>query len=237
MPDNHRLIIMSNPAPGKDAEFNAWYDAHVPHVLTVAGIDAAQRLRFSADQFPPEVIPPSKHAYIAIYEVSRPPAEIIPILLDPEFAEGLPDAFDHATERAWWYTAIGERVGPPVADPAHRLLVFTNPATPELDRELNEWYDEHLHEVLGLDAGVVNAQRFRLSEDQFPATVMPPSEHRYLAIYDTNVEPAVTAGTLAAAMEGYEHPHALDLNTLRDWMFSAVAPRALAGASAAATHA
>ena len=233
MSESHRLIIMSNAAPGKDAEFNEWYDAHVPHVLTVPGIDAAHRLRFSADQFPAEVIPPSEHAYIAIYEVSRPPAEIIPILLDPEFAEGLPDAFDHASERAWWYTAIGELVGPPVEDPAHRLLVFSNPASPELDGELNAWYDEHLHEVLGLEAGVVNAQRFRLGDEQFPAAIMPPSEHRYLAIYDTDVAPAITCGTLAAAMDGYEHPRALDLSTLRDWMFSAVASRQLAGAGVA----
>jgi hypothetical protein len=222
---DHRLLVLSNAAPGRDAEFNAWYDAHVPHVLEVPGIDTAQRFRFSADQFPSSVMPPSPHTYVSVYEVSRDPAEIIPALVSPEFAEGLPDAFDTASERAWWYTAVGERVGSAVDDPQHKLLVFSNPAAEALDRELNAWYDHHLHDVLALDAGVVNAQRFRLSEQQFPESVMPPSEHRYLAVYDTDVAPAKTCATLAAAMEGYEHPHSLDLETLRDWMFSRLGAR------------
>jgi hypothetical protein len=222
---DHRLLVLSNAAPGRDAEFNAWYDAHVPHVLEVPGIDAAHRLRFSADQFPADVMPASPHTYISIYEVSSDPASIIEALLAPQFAEGLPDAFDTASERAWWYTAVGERVGPAVEDPDNKLLVFSNPATEALDGELNAWYDHHLHDVLAIDAGVVNAQRFRFSDQQFPESVMPPSEHRYLAIYDTNVPPAKTAGTLAAAMVGYEHPHALDGVTLRDWMFSPLGAR------------
>jgi hypothetical protein len=97
---DHRLLVLSNAAPGRDEEFNTWYDAHVPHVLEVPGIDAAHRLRFSADQFPADVMPPSPHTYISIYEVSRDPADIITALLAPEFAEGLPDAFDTASERA-----------------------------------------------------------------------------------------------------------------------------------------
>ena len=49
-----------------------------------------------------------------------------------------------------------------------------------------------------------------------------------------------TCGTLAAAMDGYEHPHALDLESLRDWMFTAVGSRRVAavgaGAAASAHH-
>jgi hypothetical protein len=235
--NHHLLLILSNPTAGKDDEFNAWYDEHLDHVLEVPGIETAQRFRFSDDQFPADVIPPSRHAYLTIYEVSLPPSQVMPALLDPSLAEGLPDAFDHESERAWWYTVAGDRVGPAVEQPSHKLVVFSNPASPALDGELNEWYDEHLHEVIGLDAGVVNAQRFRLSDEQFPAAVTPPSEHRYLALYDTNVSPAKTCGTLAAAMDGYEHPHALDLESLRDWMFTAVGSRRVAavGAGAAAS--
>src|ERR1700736_6102877 len=93
--NQHRLLILSNAVAGRDEEFNAWYDEHLDHVLAVEGIEAAQRFRFSDDQFPPDVIPPSRHAYLTIYEVSLPPAQVIPALLDPQLAEGLPDAFDH----------------------------------------------------------------------------------------------------------------------------------------------
>ena len=54
---------------------------------------------------------------------------------------------------------------------------------------------------------------------------MPPSSHRYLALYDTVVPPSETATTLATAMASYEHPHALDKASLRDWMFTAISSR------------
>jgi hypothetical protein len=221
----HRLLILSNPKPGRDDEFNAWYDEHLEHILAVPGFEAAQRFKFSADQFPPDVIPPSRHEYLTIYEVSLPPEEASKPLLTPEFSN-VPDAFDRETERAYWYSAAGELQGAVIDDPEQMLVVFSNPRSEELEAELNAWYDAHLHEVIGIGAGVVNAQRFRLSDVQFPADVMPPSEHRYLALYDTDTPPAHTASTLARAMADYEHPRALDPGTLRDWMFTAVGARA-----------
>ena len=154
----HRLLVLSNAVTGRDDEFNEWYDEHLDHVLAVPGIEAAQRFRFSDGQFPPDVIPPSKHRYLTIYEVSRSPSAVIPALLDPRLADSLPEAFDRETERAWWYSMVGEREGTAVESPAHKLAVFSNPTTPELDVALNEWYDEHLGAVIATPgAGVVNA--------------------------------------------------------------------------------
>lgn len=221
---SHRLLVLSNPAPGKEREYNAWYEEHMDLVLTVPGIDAAQRFRFSDDQFPADLIPPSDHRFLAIYEVSADPAAVIEALMAPEMAD-VPEVFDRASERAWWYTAIGDIAGAPQENPATKLAVFSNPASLELDGELNQWYDNHLADVLAIGAGAVSAQRFRLSDQQFPAEATPPSSHRYLALYDTAVPEAQTCDTLAAAMVQHEHPRALDGGSLRDWMYTAVSPR------------
>jgi hypothetical protein len=49
---SHRTLVFSNPADGRDADYNAWYDDHhVPEVLDhVPGYVAAQRYRCSEHQ-------------------------------------------------------------------------------------------------------------------------------------------------------------------------------------------
>jgi hypothetical protein len=220
----HRLVVLSNPMPGKRDEYEEWYEGHLEQVLTVPGIDAAQRFRLSDDQFPAGLIPPSDHQFLTIYEVSGDPAIVGDALLQPDMSE-VPDVFDHASERAWWYTAAGEILGDPIEAPRTKLVVFSNSASEELDAELNDWYDAHLSGVIAIGAGVVSAQRFRASTYQFPPERMPSPTHRYLAIYDTDSSEAHTCNTLGDAMQKYDHPHALDVATLRDWMWTAASDR------------
>jgi len=58
-------VVLSNPAPGREDEFNAWYtDRHLRDVLDVPGYLAAQRFRtVQADGAAPA------WAYAALYEV------------------------------------------------------------------------------------------------------------------------------------------------------------------------
>lgn len=67
------------------------------------------------------------------------------------------------------------------------MLVFTNPVVDRED-EFNEWYDTtHVPDVLAVP-GVVAAQRYTLAEVRTSelgdlAAILPPPEHRYLALY------------------------------------------------------
>jgi hypothetical protein len=45
------FFVLSNPVAGREAEYNEWYDTtHLPDVLKVPGIVAAQRFRALEDQ-------------------------------------------------------------------------------------------------------------------------------------------------------------------------------------------
>lgn len=61
----HRYVVFTNPAPGRENEFNRWYDeVHLGEVLTVPGFTAASRYRVMPDgEEKPEF------AYLAIYEI------------------------------------------------------------------------------------------------------------------------------------------------------------------------
>ena len=44
----HHLLAFTNPVPGREAEFERWYDEHhVPDMLAVPGVMTAQRFRLS----------------------------------------------------------------------------------------------------------------------------------------------------------------------------------------------
>jgi hypothetical protein len=65
----HVFLVFSNPVPGKEEEFNSWYDnIHIHEALTSPGFVGAQRYRISDDQVMPaaaEKLP----RYLTVYEV------------------------------------------------------------------------------------------------------------------------------------------------------------------------
>lgn len=76
MADPNLFLVFSNPVSGREAEFNAWYDAvHVPEVLAVPGVVAARRYEVAPMETPelegaPPPEPPA-HGYLAVYELDR----------------------------------------------------------------------------------------------------------------------------------------------------------------------
>jgi hypothetical protein len=58
----------SNPKPGREDEYNDWYtNEHLPDVVSIPGYVAGQRFQLSSYQRPH--LPPSRHRYMAIYEI------------------------------------------------------------------------------------------------------------------------------------------------------------------------
>ena len=92
MDAQHIFIALTNPAPGREAEFNQFYDdIHVPDVLGSQGWVAAQRYRLSSEQRPDQSPP---WMYLAVYEVTCPEGEILaPLKLRPDVGpQGRPAA-------------------------------------------------------------------------------------------------------------------------------------------------
>ena len=63
---NTLFIVRSNAAPGREADYNQWYnDVHLKEVLEIEGSQSAQRFELSSAQ----VQPVQSHGFLAIYEI------------------------------------------------------------------------------------------------------------------------------------------------------------------------
>lgn len=59
-----KLVALTTPLPGKEAEFNDWYqNTHLPEILSVAGFVGAQRFQLVA-----KMMGADENQYLAIYD-------------------------------------------------------------------------------------------------------------------------------------------------------------------------
>jgi hypothetical protein len=69
-------MVFTEPIPGREDEFNDWYEReHIPDVLRVKGIVAATRYEMNPLMPRSEAFPPAR--YLAIYELDGDPGEIL----------------------------------------------------------------------------------------------------------------------------------------------------------------
>jgi hypothetical protein len=101
----HLLMVFSNPAEGKEDEYNTWYDdVHLGEVLQVPGIERAQR--FAVADLMPGV---TDHKYVAIYELSvDDPADVMKALGDAVPGMRMSDAFDAKTAKTSIVSAVSD---------------------------------------------------------------------------------------------------------------------------------
>jgi hypothetical protein len=72
-----------------------------------------------------------------------------------------------------------------------KLIVFNEPASPEVEAEYNSWYDgDHVPHILEHVPAITGAQRFRIA----PGQDLPlPGAPRYLAVYDIEADNVMEA--------------------------------------------
>src|SRR6266542_6837029 len=102
------MFVMSDPIAGREDEFNDWYENHLPEVVKVPGIAAAQR--FEAIPNMQGNVPPQR--YIAVYELDTDdPAEALENLSKARdaLASDMTPAFDLSTVQSYAYRAVGPR--------------------------------------------------------------------------------------------------------------------------------
>ena len=113
-----------------------------------------------------------------------------------------------------------------IAAMTNLMVVLTN-AVAGRDDELNEWYDnEHIPQVLALP-GFVSAQRFRLGDGQVGPELSPQGHHRYLALYEIEIDPAEALRVLGEEVDSGRMgvSPALDLSSTAQWTFEPIGPR------------
>ena len=109
------IIVLSNPVPGHEDEFNEWYThTHLGEVLAVEGYVAAQRFRISDPQVAPNAKSP--YQYLTIYEVET--ADLAKFKAHVNATQGerpLSEFIDRPSLAAWTFTPVTERVLAPTA--------------------------------------------------------------------------------------------------------------------------
>jgi len=74
--EKHLHIVFAQPPDGiSDEEFNRWYDAHVPEILSVPSFRSCRR--YALDPVVTDDTAPRGFRYLAVYEVEGDPAAAV----------------------------------------------------------------------------------------------------------------------------------------------------------------
>jgi len=75
MPKKYTFLAFTNPAPGKEDEYNAWYEEHhLKDVINCPGFVSARRFRLATTQFQFNTVAPA-YRYLALYEIETDDVE------------------------------------------------------------------------------------------------------------------------------------------------------------------
>lgn len=62
----YRMLVLSNPIPGREAEYNDWYqNVHLADIVALPGFQSAQRFQLSRNM----MVGGDAYMYMAIYEI------------------------------------------------------------------------------------------------------------------------------------------------------------------------
>lgn len=106
-----RLIALTTPLPGREQEFNDWYDnVHLPELVNMFNMDGAQRFQLVA-----KLMGADTNQYLAIYEFEADdPAAMLATMGEAAQAGKMTmsDAQDMGTTYTALFSELGERVVP-----------------------------------------------------------------------------------------------------------------------------
>ena len=102
-----RYIMFLNPVPGREAEFNTWYEhVHLPDIAATGCFRSGERF----EVMPSRHTPQAEHRYASIYEVDGSDPEAALGKLVESFESGrmrMSDAMDMASSRPVLLRSMG----------------------------------------------------------------------------------------------------------------------------------
>lgn len=103
------MLILSRPTPGRDAQYNQWYDeVHLGEMLALKGFKCAQRFRHARTLGERDSYP-----YAAIYDIETDDIDAVVQDIYREAGSGRL-LIDEALDRQSVYAAVYEELGPVV---------------------------------------------------------------------------------------------------------------------------
>jgi hypothetical protein len=100
----YRFVVLSNPVPGREDEFNEWYDQHhLREILAIPGIKSGQRFHRSDAQ----VSPSHPYEYLAVYEIETDDIAAVIAGLSDSSGRVRSDAIDMGSTAVWIFDEMG----------------------------------------------------------------------------------------------------------------------------------
>jgi hypothetical protein len=203
--DKYVFLVFANPIPGREAQFNDWYqNVHLGDLVQLEGWDGAQRFRLEVDVQPRPTAAGYQRGYLIVWDqqgAGKPPPRSL--IGDAnrggkarrgEVLDFTPGAIFQPT-----YHVLGPRIRRPDGQRAfmpaagdnktprpdrYVMLEFTDPAPGEGDAAFEAAIDRRIQAVLGLP-GWMAAQRLRFEPvEGGPPNAPPTVSPRFLTVWE-----------------------------------------------------
>ena len=184
----YTMLIFSDPVPGREDEYNEWYDKrHLPDLVAVPGFVRARRLKLAPVQLHQS---PPLHHYLAFFEISTDNLPAVFAEVDRRRNSGvtvMSDAFDLKATVGRAYRMLDDLQMAPGLLPLSAAqdaedgfhIVFNAPKA-GMDAAFNAWYEyHHLPDMLSIP-GFVRGQR---GTSGTVKSMGGPPEPPYVAIF------------------------------------------------------
>jgi hypothetical protein len=189
--ETYYLLVFNQPVPGKEQEYNRWYDQHhAPDVVSVPGFVRAQRYVLAPTQLRPA---PAKPKYVVIYQIKTNDLAAVYAEVKRRLSSGetkISPTLDMDSGQNYTYRVLRPRLAGAQPDSqaadlatilGYAQLVFADPADGK-DAEFNAWYDQHhAPEVLRV-TGFTSGQRLTLADVQLAPQKEP--RPKYLTMFE-----------------------------------------------------
>jgi hypothetical protein len=101
------LMAMTNPAVGREADYNEWFEkVHIPQVLRTSGFKSARRLALTTEQRMPAPYP---YQFATLYEIETDDLQVsLDALGETIKTSTKTDTSDPARRAIWVFRSLGE---------------------------------------------------------------------------------------------------------------------------------
>jgi hypothetical protein len=184
----YALLVFSNPAEGREADYEAWYGGgRLEEIASVPGVSAVQRFRLN-HVGRGELA----HKHLTIFELGAATAEAATADLKALTSAGLmaPPAARADDLLANLFEVCSPKIPNPTAGPSGDFIFMSmNNPVPGREAEYNAWYNnEHVADVINVE-GFTVGQRITLRQ-----RLIGEPRHRYAALFRMEADSIEAAG-------------------------------------------
>ena len=214
-------MVLSNPVPGRDADYNDWYDnIHLRDAMRFRGSIATQRFKYAQQQIqtPPDGFYAQYLALYELYDSARYVQEHIDNGGSPRFL--MDNSFDNDSATYIYYYPLQYRDKAPRTFASGSVVLELMAAKPGEEQAFRDWYNDQYLPQRFKSPGVTTGAF--LAYDRYGQMMPDPPMHDYIGIYRLEQDTARGAWQPAPALADCPH---LDATRLAVTCWDILTPR------------